>query len=57
MATKKTAISLPRVARLKRDHDITAQVDALFADGEIAAEQTRTSNEFLRRSPLWREKW
>ena len=48
---------LSRVARLKRDRDITAQIDALFSDGEIAAEQKRTADEFLRESSWPRERW
>lgn len=57
MATKKTAIPRPRVERLERDRDITAQIDALFSDGEIAAEQKRTADEFLQESPWPRERW
>lgn len=48
---------LSRVARLKRDRDITAQIDALFSDGEIAAEQKRTADEFLQESPWPGERW
>ena len=51
------ATVLDRVARAKRDRDITAQIDALLADGTIAAEQKATANEFLRRSPWLRGKW
>jgi metal-responsive CopG/Arc/MetJ family transcriptional regulator len=39
---------LARVARAKRDRDITAAVDALFADEGVAAEQKRTADRFLR---------
>jgi hypothetical protein len=46
-----------RVARAKRDRDITAQIDALFADEIIATEQKRTADEFLRMSPWTKEKW
>ena len=51
------ATVLDRVARSKRDRDIVAQVDALLADGTIAAEQKATANEFLRMSPWPRGKW
>lgn len=51
------ATVLDRVARVKRDRDITAQIDALFADGTLAAEQKATANEFLRMSPWLRGKW
>ncbi|HEY7678278.1 MAG TPA: hypothetical protein VIG69_14480 [Candidatus Methylomirabilis sp.] len=42
---------LARVARAKRDWDITAAVDALFADARVAEEQKRTAARFLRVSP------
>ncbi|MBI4529839.1 MAG: hypothetical protein HY695_39070 [Deltaproteobacteria bacterium] len=48
---------LSRVARLKRDRDITAQIDALFSNGKIVAEQKRTADEFLRENPWPRERW
>jgi metal-responsive CopG/Arc/MetJ family transcriptional regulator len=51
------ATILSRVARAKHNRDITAQIDALFADEKIAAEQKRTSDEFLRMSPWPEEKW
>jgi len=51
------ATVLDRVARSKRDRDITARIDALLADGTIAAEQKATANEFLRMSPWPRGKW
>lgn len=51
------ATILSRVARAKRDRDITAQIDALFADESITTEQKRTADEFLRMSPWPREKW
>lgn len=51
------ATILSRVARLKRERDITAEIDALFADDEMVAEQKRTANEFLRGNPWPREKW
>ncbi len=51
------ATILSRVARAKRDRDITAQIDALLADKSIAAEQKLTTDEFLRMSPWPREKW
>ena len=51
------ATILSRVARAKRDRDITAQIDALLADKSITAEQKLTADEFLRMSPWPREKW
>ena len=51
------ATILSRVARLKRDRDITARIDALFADKTIVAEQKRTADEFLRVSSWPKEKW
>ncbi|MBI4489862.1 MAG: hypothetical protein HY694_12315 [Deltaproteobacteria bacterium] len=51
------ATILSRVARLRRDRDITAQIDALFADEKIVAEQKRTADEFLQGNPWLREKW
>ena len=51
------ATVLDRVARAKRDRNITAQIDTLLADGTIAAEQKATANEFLRMSPWPRGKW
>ncbi len=51
------ATVLDRVARAKRDRDITARIDTLLADGTIAAEQKATANEFLRMSPWPRGKW
>ena len=51
------ATILSRVARAKRDRDITAQIDALLADKSIATEQKLTAAEFLRMSPWPREKW
>jgi len=42
------ATILSRVARAKRDRDLTAQIDALFADETIIPEQKRTADEFLR---------
>ena len=47
---------LARVARAKRDRDITAAVDALFADARVATEQKRTADRFLRVSPWTRTK-
>lgn len=49
------AAILSRVARAKRERDITARIDALLSDESIAAEQKRTADEFLRVSP-WRKK-
>ena len=51
------ATVLDRVARAKRDRDITAQIDALLADATIAAEQEATAEEFLRISPWPKRKW
>ena len=51
------ATVLDRVARAKHDHDITAQIDALFTDEKIAAEQKAISKDFLRMSPWRAEKW
>lgn len=51
------ATILSRVARAKRDRDITAQIDALFADEIIVTEQKRTADEFLQGSPWPAEKW
>ncbi len=51
------ATILSKVARAKRDRDITAQIDALLADKSITAEQKLTADEFLRMSPWPREKW
>ena len=50
------ATILSRVARAKRDRDITAAVDALFGDESVAAEQKRTADTFLRVSPWARTK-
>ncbi len=47
---------LSRVVRAKRDRDITAAVDALFADEGVAEEQKRTAARFLRVSPWTRTK-
>ena len=51
------ATVLDRVARAKRDRDITAQIDAFLANGTIATEQKATANELLRMSPWPRGKW
>jgi metal-responsive CopG/Arc/MetJ family transcriptional regulator len=51
------ATVLDRVGRIKRDRDITAQINELFADGTIADEQKATANEFLRMSPWPKKKW
>lgn len=51
------ATILSRVARGKRDRDITAQIDALFADGTIVVEQKRTADELRRMAPWPSEKW
>jgi Arc/MetJ-type ribon-helix-helix transcriptional regulator len=51
------ATVLERVARAKRDRDITTQIDVLLADGTLAAEQKATANDFLRMSPWPKGKW
>ena len=51
------ATVLDRVARAKRDRDVTVQIDALLADEMIAAEQKATADEFLRMSRWPRAKW
>lgn len=51
------ATVLERVAQVKRDRDITAQIDALFTDPAIANEQKAAADEFLRISPWRRGKW
>jgi len=51
------ATVLDRVARAKHDHDITAQIDAFFADEKIPAEQKATSKDFLRVSSWRTGKW
>lgn len=51
------ATILSRVARVKRDRDITARIDALFADETIVTEQKRTADKFLRVSSWPRETW
>ena len=42
------ATVLDRVARAKRDRDVTARIDALLADDTVAAEQKTTAKQFLR---------
>jgi metal-responsive CopG/Arc/MetJ family transcriptional regulator len=51
------ATILSRVTQVKRDRDITAQINALFADETIATEQKRTADEFLQISPWTKDKW
>jgi metal-responsive CopG/Arc/MetJ family transcriptional regulator len=51
------ATILSRVTRAKRDRDITAQIDALFADETVGVEQKRTTDEFLRMSTWSKENW
>lgn len=48
---------LDRVARAKRDRDITAQIDELFADTKIVTEQKATAKQFLKISRWHAEKW
>jgi Arc/MetJ-type ribon-helix-helix transcriptional regulator len=50
------ATVLDRVARAKRDRDVTAQIDALL-DDEMIVEQKVTADEFVRISPWRRRKW
>lgn len=51
------ATILSRVTQAKRDRDITARIDALFADETLRAEQKRTTDEFLGMTPWPQEKW
>jgi metal-responsive CopG/Arc/MetJ family transcriptional regulator len=51
------ATVLDRVARAKHDRDITAQIDALFTEDKIRAEQKATADEFLRMSSWPKRKW
>jgi hypothetical protein len=51
------ATILSRVTRVKRDRDITTQIDALFADEAIVAEQKRTADELLRMGPWTKGEW
>ena len=51
------ATILSRLARVKRERDITARIDALLSDESIAAEQKRTADGFLRMSPWRKERW
>ena len=51
------ATVLDRVARAKRDRDVTTQIDAPLADRTLAAEQKATADEFLQMSPWPRGKW
>lgn len=51
------ATILSRVARAKQDRDIAMQIDALFTDGTIAAEQKRTADEFLQVSSWPKGRW
>ncbi|MFQ6030242.1 MAG: hypothetical protein ACE5Q6_22435 [Dehalococcoidia bacterium] len=51
------ATILSRVARVKRDRDITAQINALFVDGILLAEQKRTVDDFLKGNPWPKGRW
>src|SRR5215510_5088624 len=51
------ATILERVARAKRDRDITTQINALLADEGVSKEQKQTTDAFLRISPWSKEKW
>ncbi|MCK6553915.1 hypothetical protein L6Q96_04935 [Candidatus Binatia bacterium] len=46
---------LARVAAAKRDREIRAEIDALFADPTVRAEQKDTAEAFLGVSPWLRE--
>ena len=50
------ATLLARVASAKRDREIRAEIDALFADPTVRAEQRDTAEAFLGASPWQREK-
>ena len=47
---------LARVASAKRDREIRAEIDALFTDSEVCAEQRKTAEAFPSDSPWQREK-
>jgi metal-responsive CopG/Arc/MetJ family transcriptional regulator len=47
---------LARIASAKRDREIAAEIDALFNDPAIRAEQRETAESFLRISPWEKEK-
>ena len=47
---------LARVASAKRDREIRAEIDALFADPTVRAEQKDTADAFLGASPWQLEK-
>lgn len=51
------ATLLSRLTRAKRDRDIARQIDALFAEEEVIAEQKRTADEFLRIRQWTDENW
>ncbi len=51
------ATILSRVARAKRDRDVTSQINALFDDETLSADQKRTADDFLRMSPWSKEQW
>ncbi|MBI3799738.1 MAG: ribbon-helix-helix protein, CopG family [Deltaproteobacteria bacterium] len=48
---------LSQVTQVKRDRDIMARIDALFADETIMVEQKRTADEFLWMSTWTKEEW
>jgi hypothetical protein len=48
---------IARVAAAKRDRDIAAAIDALFADPTIVREQLSVANDFLRLATWPEEKW
>ena len=47
---------LARIVSAKRDREIRAEIDALFADPTVCAEQKDTAEAFLSVSPWQREK-
>jgi metal-responsive CopG/Arc/MetJ family transcriptional regulator len=50
------AALLGRVASVKRDREISAEIDALFSDADVRAEQRETAELFLSASPWHRER-
>lgn len=44
-----------RIASAKRDHEISAEIDALFSDPNVRAEQRETAELFLSVSPCCRD--
>lgn len=48
---------LARAAGWKRDRDVTKAVDLLFEGGELAAEQSKTSEAFRSAGPWRHAEW